>query len=407
MGAVRVCSLLSALLLLGASYYLYRPLPESVAEPYKLMMLDAVLRTANHVAALGKLLRLVDPEVVLRNVVPRVPARSDAWVTVRDTEMGGVRVRAFASSHAAGLKRGVIYLHGGGWAYGTTQDVGNDHQCREAARRLDAVVISVEYRLVPEHRFPVPLEDCLSATRHFLRHDTLAAFSVDPARVAISGDSAGGNLAVAVALQLARESKEGSASLKLQALIYPVLQALDFQTPSYRDNAHVPILYARTMVRMWLEYLGGDVALTDALLENAHSRHVLLDPSGPGAFVDWRSLLPSRRPRGPEPPEGPARPDILAKIPALLDPRATPLLADDDWLRMLPLTYVVTCEHDVLRDDGALLVARLGPLGVPVQHQHLGDGFHGVFSLVQQPLLHFDIGVRTVDMYIAWLDEHL
>uniref|UniRef100_S4RSA5 Alpha/beta hydrolase fold-3 domain-containing protein n=1 Tax=Petromyzon marinus TaxID=7757 RepID=S4RSA5_PETMA len=119
--AVRVCALLSALLLLGASHYLYRPLPDSVAEPYKLMMLDAVLRTANHVATLGELLGLVDPEVVLRNVVPRVPARSDAWVTVHDTELGGVRVRVFVSSHAAGLKRGVIYLHGGGWAYGTTR----------------------------------------------------------------------------------------------------------------------------------------------------------------------------------------------------------------------------------------------------------------------------------------------
>ncbi|XP_061431576.1 neutral cholesterol ester hydrolase 1 [Lethenteron reissneri] len=413
MGAARLCALLSTVSLLGASYYLYLPLPDSVAEPHKLMVLDAVFRTAQHVGTLTERLGLCDQVTFLQTIiscVARVPAHSDAAVFVRDAELGGVRVRAFTSTRrGGGPKRAVVYLHGGGWALSGAQERGYDSQCREMASSLDAVVISVDYRLVPQHRFPVPLEDCLRATRHFLRHDTLAAFSVDPARVAISGDSAGGNLAVAVALQLAREPEEGSASLKLQALIYPVLQALDFQTPSYRESAYVPILYGRTMVRFWLQYLGGDVALTDALLDNAHSRHVLLDPSGPGAFVDWRSLLPPpplQPGPAPGPPVGPARPDILAQIPALLDPRASPLLADDDWLRTLPLTYVLTCEHDVLRDDGAMLVARLGALGVPVHRAHLDDAFHGVMQFMQQPLA-FAVGRRALDGYLAWLDANL
>ncbi|XP_032830911.2 neutral cholesterol ester hydrolase 1-like isoform X2 [Petromyzon marinus] len=339
MGAARLYALLSAVSLLGASYYLYLPLPDSVAEPHKLMVLDAVFRTAQHVGTLTERLGLCDQVTFLQTIisrVARVPAHSDAAVLVRDAELGGVRVRAFTSTRGGGggPKRAVVYLHGGGWALSGAQERGYDSQCREMASSLDAVVISVDYRLVPQHRFPVPLEDCLRAARHFLRHDTLAAFSVDPARVAISGDSAGGNLAVAVALQLAREPEEGSASLKLQALIYPVLQALDFQTPSYRESAHVPILYGRTMVRFWLQYL------------------------------------------------------------------------DDDWLRALPLTYVLTCEHDVLRDDGAMLVARLGALGVPVHRAHLGDAFHGVMQFMQQPLA-FAVGRRALDGYLAWLDANL
>lgn len=104
------------------------------------------------------------------------------------------------------------------------------------------------YRLAPEVHFPVQYEDCLAAAKHFLEPGILGKLSVDPQRVAVSGDSAGGNLAAAVAQQI---SVDDSVSVKfsVQALIYPVLQGLDLNTPSHQQNHNIPMLHRFMMAR--------------------------------------------------------------------------------------------------------------------------------------------------------------
>ena len=135
---------------------------------------------------------------------------------------GDIQVRVY-TPHAHGAAAGLVYFHGGGWVHGDLEMV--DVPCRALCRHGGCVVISVDYRLAPEHKFPVPLEDCYAATRYVAEHPT--EFDVDPGRLAVGGDSAGGNLAAAVAL-LARDRSR--PSIAFQLLVYPITD-YSFDTP--------------------------------------------------------------------------------------------------------------------------------------------------------------------------------
>ncbi|KAL8188028.1 UNVERIFIED_CONTAM: Neutral cholesterol ester hydrolase 1, partial [Gekko kuhli] len=121
-------------------------------------------------------------------------------VKITDTQFDNVEVRVYEPPAKAeeNLRRSVVYIHGGGWALSSTRGSFYNNLCSVMAKSLDAVVVSIEYRLVPDFHFPVQFNDVLRATRHFMHPEVLARYSVDPGRVAISGDSAGGNLAAAV-----------------------------------------------------------------------------------------------------------------------------------------------------------------------------------------------------------------
>ncbi|KAG7265397.1 hypothetical protein CRUP_027679 [Coryphaenoides rupestris] len=248
----------------------------------------------------------------------------------------------------------------------------------------------IEYRLAPAHHFPVPYEDVYRVVKHFLQKEVLARYSVDPGRVAVSGDSAGGNLAAAVSQQL-QQDPEQRIQLKIQALLYPVMQALDLNTPSYQQNRDMPILPRTLMVRFWSEYFTSDKALFRAMMSNTHNGPESADLL---KFVNWSAYLPEAyRAKGPQ-------------SSALGDPRASPLLVPDAALRSLPKAYVVTCEYDVLRDDGIMYVTRLRAAGVDVTHEHYAGGFHGALMFIVWPM-DFHIGRRMMDNYVHWLKENL
>ncbi|KAI5099306.1 neutral cholesterol ester hydrolase 1, partial [Silurus meridionalis] len=395
---------------LALSYYIYMPLPAGVSEPWKLLLVGATFRTATHLADMSHFLGLVHHIHVLNLAVKGfelfVPVEFED-VHTEDTEFNGVRVRLYTPQHRDDtLRRAVVFIHGGGWALGAPKLGSYDVLCRKMAFKLNAVVVTVDYRMAPNVRFPVQYEECVQAVRHFLQRDVLAYYSVDPQRVAVCGDSAGGNLAAAVSQQLLL-SGGGGVKLKLQVLIYPVLQALDFNTASYQQNWGVPILYRDLMVRYWLEYLGADASLLHTILLN---NHTALDESRVNPHrskVDWTLMIPEHMRKQYTaifPRTG--SPSVLQDIPAILDPRAAPLLAEQEILQMVPRAYIVTCEHDVLRDDGTMYVRRLENAGVSVTHRHYDDCFHGCVSFAFWPS-YFSVGIRIIDDYIAWLHTHL
>jgi acetyl esterase len=141
----------------------------------------------------------------------------------------------------------VVWLHGGGWALGSIETY--DAPVRALANAAGAIVVSVEYRLAPEHRFPAAVQDSLAAVRWAAARG--AELGGDPERIAVAGDSAGGNLAAVVARRL-----RGELDLRLQALIYPVTDG-GVNTPSFREFADRFGLTAAGMRRFWELYLDG------------------------------------------------------------------------------------------------------------------------------------------------------
>ncbi|NWS83519.1 AAAD deacetylase, partial [Toxostoma redivivum] len=340
----------------------------------------------------------------LFTVVELVPATSDENVTVTEAEFSSVPVRLYLPRRApGGLRRAMLYFHGGGWCLGDAGMHGYDLMARRISNELNAVVVSVNYRLAPPHHFPVQFEDVYSVTKFFLQSKVLSQYGVDPARVCVAGDSAGGNLAAAVAQQLL-EDPEVRTRLRAQVLIYPALQALDLDLPSYRDNAHTPVLPRSLMVRFWSEYFSSEPALREAMASN---RHVPPEAAGLWQFVNWSLWLPEDV-RGAHRPSSPAwgSEELARRHPGLLDARASPLLARQARLRGLPPALVLTCEHDVLRDDGLMYVARLRAAGVPVTHHHARDGFHGAMTFLAWPL-ELVLGHRLLDTCLGWLQDNL
>ncbi|KAG8512539.1 Arylacetamide deacetylase, partial [Galemys pyrenaicus] len=392
------------LLILGVlvAYYVYVPLPDNFEEPWKMMWVNTYVNIGGHLANLFSLLgrsNSMDFSNMLLSFL-EVPPTSDENVTVTDTTFNNIPVRVFVPKRKSeALRRALFYIHGGGWCVGSAAILYYDQLSRWTADRLDAVVVSTNYRLAPKYRFPIQFEDVYNALRWFLRTKVLAQYGVNPERIAISGDSAGGNLAAAVTQQLL-DDPDVKIKVKIQSLIYPALQPLDVDSPSYRDNTQFPVLSRPVMIRFWSEYLTADPSLEKAMLSN---RHVPAESSHLLKFVNWSSLLPERFTKGhvyKNPTYGSS--ELATKYPGLLDVRAAPLLADDKKLRGLPVTYIITCQYDVLRDDGLMYVTRLRNAGVPVTHNHVENGFHGAFLFPE-----FKISSRLINHYINWLHENL
>jgi acetyl esterase len=140
----------------------------------------------------------------------------------------------------------LVFAHGGGWTLGTLDSA--DDICRELAARVGCVVVSVDYRLAPEHPFPTPLEDVRTAATWVRDH--AASLGVDPSQVGLAGTSAGGNLAAATALYAAAE---GADPFACQVLLYPITDCA-FDTESYKEHADGPLLTREDMRWFWAQY---------------------------------------------------------------------------------------------------------------------------------------------------------
>lgn len=240
---------------------------------------------------------------------------------------GEIPVRVYAPSEEAGLPV-LVWFHGGGWVLGSVD--GSDPVCRRLAERSGAIVVSVDYRMAPEDVAPAALDDCVAVTRWAAEH--ASEFGGDGSRVAVGGDSAGGNLAAAVALH-ARD--HGGPVLAHQLLVYPVADSR-MDSTSYETRSEGFGLGREAMEWFWEQYV----------------------PQG-GAV--------SRE-----------------------DPRVSPVHASD--LVGLPRAHVITVEYDPLCDEGDAYAARLEAAGVTVRHERVAGHLHGFFG---NPHL-FDAGDASI-----------
>ena len=209
----------------------------------------------------------------------------------------------------------VVFFHGGGWVIGSVDT--HDYLCRLLANGAKCDVLSVDYRLAPEHKFPAPAEDAYAATKWASEH--AASLRIDPTRIAVAGDSAGGNLAAAVTL-MARD-RSGPALVQ-QTLIYPVTN-FDFTTDSYRDNAENYLLTTNAMRWFWNHHLQSDAD-------------------------------------GANPYASPLRAETLVGVPPAL---------------------IVTAEYDPLRDEGEAYAERLRAAGIDVTCTRYDGEIHGFWGM--------------------------
>ncbi|KAG9352870.1 hypothetical protein JZ751_017446, partial [Albula glossodonta] len=320
---------------------------------------------------------------------------------IRDQTFGEVPVRIYEPTvPSAGGRRGLVYFHGGGWVMGSIDTA--DEICRYIAKGSETTVVSVGYRLAPEHRYPAPLDDCEVTTRHFLSVAE-AEFGVDPRRVAVGGDSAGGNLAAALCQRLAKGTDDNLSSPCAQVLIYPILQMADFSLPSYQQNHAVPILFRGRAAFYYLQYLNGDMSVCQDVLEGNHVPEELRMQ-----YRKWLSpelLPPECKARGYKQVElSPHDGEVYHIIRRGLDPEVSPLLGEDDVIRRTPPAFILTCEYDVLRDDGILYQKRLEDLGVAVSRHHVPDGFHGIINFHNRGWLSFPKAQTVLDSIVCYIN---
>ncbi|NXD16299.1 ADCL4 protein, partial [Nothocercus nigrocapillus] len=183
--------------------YCNSEIPPGVSQPLKLRIIHMILIST---AVVGKILEnigICSQVSFVRYMQGRRTLGADQNLFIKDLWFDKVLVRIYQpKAPSASQRRGVIFFHGGGWVFGSLET--HEKLCRSIARESESVVVSVGYRLAPEHKYPAAYEDCLNATLHFMKNTE--HYGVDPARIIVSGDSAGGNLAAAVSQTLASRS---------------------------------------------------------------------------------------------------------------------------------------------------------------------------------------------------------
>lgn len=254
--------------------------------------------------ALGVLTELGGPPEPVSSVVNRtIPG-----------PQGEIPIRIYTPD-ASGPLPIVVYFHGGGWVMGTLEML--EAACTRLCNRASAVVVSVDYRLAPEHKFPGPVTDCYAATEWVAENAHL--IGGDATRIAVAGDSAGGNLAAVVAL-MARE--RGTPQVAFQLLVYPVTD-FDYTRPSYQEN-------------------GQNYFLTTDMMR--HFAGIYLNDEQD--TLDWR---------------------------------AAPLRVED--ASGLPPAFVITAEFDPLRDEGEAYAQRLKAAGSAVTVKRYAGQIHGFWGM--------------------------
>lgn len=197
----------------------------------------------------------------------------------------------------------------------------------------------------------------------------------------MSGDSAGGYLAAAVAQSLHNKKSASRPPLKMQILLYPVLQMVDVHTPSYQQNALDTILPREAMVWFFAHYAFGHQLYNDAIMHNNHTSPEFKKYLANGPMSHKQVPARFRSQNYVEPKLNFGDVELWNKVKGVLsNPAYSPLLATD--LKGLPPAIVLTCEYDVLRDEGLMYASRLEHAKVHVTRIHVANGFHGIFSFI-------------------------
>jgi acetyl esterase len=245
--------------------------------------------------------------------------------------------RLYAPADAVSPLPVLVYAHGGGWVVGSVET--HDPFCRLLSEAADVIVLSLEYRLAPEHRFPAAIDDMMAAYKWVAAR--AGSFGGDATRLVLGGDSAGANLAMVTANRICATGEAGRPAALM--LLYPVLDHPSARHASYAENATGCGLDASLMQWFWGQY-------------------------------------------APDTPPS--------------DPRISPLRLEN--VTALPPTLVATAEYDPLRDEGIACAQKLKAAGVDVTHRHAPDMHHN-FPVHPGTVARFPQSVAALAEFAEWL----
>ncbi|XP_072180401.1 arylacetamide deacetylase-like [Diadema setosum] len=408
-------------LVLLCCYFLYKPVPSGFPDPWKYRLTVTAAEVFMSLYGLKMLIRDfrrpsssydVMMEVWSKNMTstPLPPAEvPGSNIKSRLASFGGIKVRVYEpKDRVPGVPLpAFLYLHGGGLVIGTIDFF--DRGVRMISERLNITGIAVSYRLAPQHTFPAAFDDTFAATKWLLSH--AEEVGVDPGRVALMGDSAGSLLTAAVSAAISDDPSV--PDIKLQVMIYPWLQSLDLNTPSYQKMRQAKFGTLMDVVNLMPNFMSAavlgstDKSIVGQISTNQHTSRDFKRSLPYRTFLD-HSIIPSHmkpacyRPPSPDDDDEGNEKTWESMKDVLTSLEFSPLLRED--MTKLPRTFIATCGYDVLRDDGIFYADRLKKAGVPVEWVNYENGFHGIQWVGDRA---FVIGRQMANDFINYTKEHL
>ncbi|XP_001364475.2 arylacetamide deacetylase-like 4 [Monodelphis domestica] len=374
-------------------------IPAAIGHTVKLRILHCLFLLMLTWAKICEKLGICSKLTFIRFVLLSLPVKEDPKLVVKNLCFGTVPVRLYQpKARSASLRKGIIFIHGGGMLIGSL-DIYHS-TCCFLARETNSVVLSISYRLAPEHRNPSGLNDCMAASVHFLRN--LETYGVDPFYVTFCGDSAGGTMVASICQTLV--TKPDLPKIRAQILIYPFMQAINLQLPSHQRYKNTLFLNQKIFLFCVFQYFDIDILWKTALLNGAHLPLEMRDKCEERVGVH---NIPERfkqegyQPKSP----GPFDENVYLETSQIFWAMNSPLFADKDIIARLPETLLVSCEFDVLRDDSLLYKKILDDQGVPVSWHHIEDGFHGVLFTFDKGFFIFPCALTILNIMVDFIKD--
>ncbi|KAL3124690.1 hypothetical protein niasHT_001527 [Heterodera trifolii] len=398
---------------------LHRPLPARIADRRKIALFEFLMRLFNEYlgslveiaaghSARNKLSRALS--LLTFPVFPRWLFRwlfAAHWCDVRDESIAGVPCRLYVPKGDKRRHNGaVVFIHGGGWCIGKPRYYDGALLC--LSWKVGIPIISIDYSLSPEAKFPTALLQCERVIAE-LNKVPFSTYGIDPTKIALMGDSAGANLC-AVICQRYLKARKGP-TIRCQILVYPLIHMLNFRSPSYRhfyqSYPGTGLLNPNLLIRWCLMYLGIDPSQRNIrkIAQNRHLSKQISEDEELMALIDERNLPPGmpgeeermcgvegeekgretqrngRSKHNKIKEEALPEDDELSKkmAPFLTNPDICPLVGKN--LEGLCPAMICTAGVDILRDEGILYAQRLRQFGVAVEWKHYEYAYHGILNM--------------------------
>ncbi|XP_059139590.1 neutral cholesterol ester hydrolase 1-like [Physella acuta] len=415
LGAV-ICVFVGLIVCLSFHVYtvLHRAMPPGLAEAEKIRWFDELGRLARRGSGLMHDVGInigIQPMKIFINTAFSILFNPLPWqrvvyrnIRVNQDVYDGVTVSTYtpvknsSPPNCQGYPT-IVYFHGGGW---TWLSVGvYDGPLKNLANKTKFKVVAVEYRTAPQDPFPAAYDDCLAVTKYIVQHSK--ELNVCKDLIVVAGDGAGGNLAAAVAIEL-------SSFVRLQILINPALQMLNFATPSYQDFSDMEMLPGITSpekeITNWMRYGNINLSFKHLLQGN---RHVSLE-----SYAAFSDFLNSSK-RLPSPLKVSNKSTIHNSESndtvspfidnLILDSRFNPMFTQD--VSFVADTYIITSQFDVLRDEALMFGHRLLENGVKVELHHYYHGFHGFFLFAGGGWIELKESQKAMEQLVNYLNKEI